>query len=100
MGNKRDVLKYELGLERELGEVLRFPSDVRVLNAAPLAFRFNVIKEGILLFSEFRLRLLATGVLSGEGGPLSICSKMSVLHVGAYPEISRAYHQQACDARK
>ena len=52
IGNKRDALKYELGLERELEEVLRFPSDVRILNAAPLAFRFKVIKDGILLCSE------------------------------------------------
>ncbi|MDI6811241.1 MAG: nucleotidyltransferase domain-containing protein [archaeon] len=52
LDDKRDVLAYELGLERVLEEAIRFPIDVRILNAAPLAFRFKVIKDGILLFSK------------------------------------------------
>ena len=49
---KRDALKYELRLERELKENTGFPVDVRILNYAPLSFRFNVIKNGVLLFSK------------------------------------------------
>ena len=52
MRDKRAVLEYELVLERVLEEVIRFPSDVRILNNAPLAFRFGVLKKGILLFSR------------------------------------------------
>ncbi len=45
-------LKYELHLEREIEDIASFPVDVRILNNAPLTFRFNVIKNGILLFSK------------------------------------------------
>ena len=47
---ERDVF-YELELERELEERLGFPVDVRVLNNAPISFRFKVLK-GELLFSR------------------------------------------------
>lgn len=45
------LLKYEILLEREVEAELekvgtRFPVDVRVLNQAPLFFRYKVIKEG------------------------------------------------------
>ncbi|WP_456454066.1 nucleotidyltransferase domain-containing protein, partial [Thermococcus sp.] len=43
---ERDVF-YELELEERLG----FPVDVRVLNNAPISFRFKVLK-GELLFSR------------------------------------------------
>ncbi len=44
------VLKYETSLETECGDMIRkYPVDVRVLNAAPLSFRYRVIKEGALL---------------------------------------------------
>ncbi len=42
---------YELELEEELEERLGFPVDVRVLNNAPISFRFKVLK-GELLFSR------------------------------------------------
>ncbi|MCK9419490.1 MAG: nucleotidyltransferase domain-containing protein [Nitrospirae bacterium] len=43
-------LEYELSLEAEFMDVVRkYPVDVRVLNTAPLSFRYNVIKEGVLL---------------------------------------------------
>lgn len=50
-------LSYELGLEVELERILReagypLPVDVRLLNRAPLAFRYRVIREGILLLSR------------------------------------------------
>ena len=46
-----DVL-YEVELGVELEKILKFPVDVRVLNSAPLTFRFKVIKDGLLLFSR------------------------------------------------
>jgi predicted nucleotidyltransferase len=63
-GNFRDVdvavylkdeekaLQYEIKLEREIEDIIGFPADVRVLNHAPLSFRFSVITNGILLFSK------------------------------------------------
>lgn len=48
----KNALKYELKLEREIEYVIGFPVDVRILNRAPLSFRFNVIKNGFLLFSR------------------------------------------------
>ena len=46
-----DVL-YEVELGVELEKILKFPVDVRVLNSAPLTFKFKVIKDGLLLFSR------------------------------------------------
>ena len=44
------VLEVELELETELGNVIRkYPLDVRVLNGAPLSFRYNVIRHGFPL---------------------------------------------------
>ena len=46
-------LEYELSLEAECSEVIaRFPADVKVLNAAPLSFRYHVIKDGKLLIER------------------------------------------------
>ena len=45
-------MKYELFLERVLEDELSLSVDVRVLNNAPLSFRFKVIKGGELLFSR------------------------------------------------
>lgn len=50
--SKKKVLDYEMGLESELDKILSYPFDVRVLNHAPLSFRFRVIKDGFLLFSR------------------------------------------------
>lgn len=50
--SERDALQYELNLENELGKLTGFWADVRILNHAPLSFKFNVIKNGILLFSK------------------------------------------------
>jgi len=52
VGNKKEVLKYELSLERELEEITGFLVDIRIINHAPLSFRFKVIKDNILLFSK------------------------------------------------
>ncbi len=46
-------LDYELLLETESMKSVRgLPMDVRVLNNAPLSFRYNVIKNGLLLFAR------------------------------------------------
>jgi predicted nucleotidyltransferase len=45
------TVHYELQLEVELGKLIGLPVDVRVLNSAPLSFRFNAIR-GLLLFSR------------------------------------------------
>jgi len=46
-------LDYELRLEAEsMNAVSGFPVDVRVLNGAPLSFRYNAIKNGLLLFAR------------------------------------------------
>ena len=43
-------LEYEIALEAELRQaVAGYPVDVRVLNNAPLSFRYHVIKEGRLI---------------------------------------------------
>ncbi|WCN29919.1 nucleotidyltransferase domain-containing protein [Thermococcus kodakarensis] len=47
---KLDIF-YEMTLEDELTELTGFPVDVRVLNEAPITFRFKVI-GGELLFSK------------------------------------------------
>lgn len=52
VGSKKEVLQYELSLERELEEITGFPVDIRIINYAPLSFRFKVIRDGILLFSK------------------------------------------------
>jgi len=41
------TLRAEIRLEMELAKVIkRFPVEMRVLNHAPLSFRYNVIKDG------------------------------------------------------
>lgn len=52
IGSKKEVLQYELALERKLEEIIGFPVDVRIINYAPLSFRFKVIKDRFLLFSK------------------------------------------------
>jgi uncharacterized protein len=43
-------LAYELQMEADLmRELGRYPVDVRILNRAPLSFRYNVIREGKVL---------------------------------------------------
>jgi len=44
------ILEYELEMETELMKVLKkYIVDVRVLNTAPLSFKYNVLKEGKVL---------------------------------------------------
>ena len=41
-----ELLKMELDLETQLYKLIQYPVDVRILNNAPLSFRYNVIKNG------------------------------------------------------
>lgn len=50
--DEEKALQYELQLERKIEDIIGFTADVRVLNHAPLHFRFSVIKNGVLLFSK------------------------------------------------
>jgi len=44
------LVKYEIYLESELmGALSRFIVDVKILNNAPLSFRYNVVKNGVIL---------------------------------------------------
>lgn len=51
LSTKKNEL-YALNLERELEDEVGFPVDVRILNNAPLSFKFRVIEQGFLLFSK------------------------------------------------
>jgi len=53
--DKKETLHLEFEIERELEKAVHFPVDVRILNHSPLSFRYNVFKEGILLFSKDEL---------------------------------------------
>jgi predicted nucleotidyltransferase len=47
------TLKYELELESQMSRsVKNIPIEARILNQAPLSFRYAVIKRGVLLFSR------------------------------------------------
>lgn len=47
-GTPVSELTYELEMEARLSEIAgRLPVDVRILNEAPLSFRYHVLKEGI-----------------------------------------------------
>lgn len=42
-------LAYELNIENLLEKEIGFPVDVRILNGAPLSFKQNVIRNGLLI---------------------------------------------------
>lgn len=41
-----ELLQVELDMEAALYKMINYPVDVRILNNAPLSFRYNVIKDG------------------------------------------------------
>lgn len=49
--NREDVLDYEINVSVEIERQIKFPVDVKVLNHAPLSFKYEVTK-GELLFSR------------------------------------------------
>ena len=45
---KKSLLEYEIALEQRLANILReYSIDVRVLNNAPISFKYQVIKNGL-----------------------------------------------------
>lgn len=50
--NPAAPLEFELTVENSLEQICRLPVDVRVLNTAPLAFRYQVFRGGRLLFDK------------------------------------------------
>ncbi|MHB8918489.1 MAG: nucleotidyltransferase domain-containing protein [Desulfocucumaceae bacterium] len=46
------IVRQELSMEMEMEDKFGYPFDVRVINGAPLSFRYNVLKNGKLLFSR------------------------------------------------
>ncbi len=48
-------LDYQLDLIEELAPLVDYPLDVRVLNGAPLAFRYNVYRGQLLFTRDERL---------------------------------------------
>ena len=48
---RKEALDYEISLSLELEKMLRLPVDVKVLNYAPLSFRYEVTR-GKLVFSR------------------------------------------------
>ena len=51
-----DFLNYELELSMKIEEVIRLPVDVRVLNSAPLSFRYRAIRGELLISKNEELR--------------------------------------------
>lgn len=51
-----DFLDYELELSMKIEEVIRLPADVRVLNSAPLSFRYRAIRGELLISKNEELR--------------------------------------------
>lgn len=50
-------LNLELEIERELGDVLHIPVDVRIINRAPQSFTYSVLKSGrVVLDNDKSLR--------------------------------------------
>ncbi|MHB1126937.1 MAG: type VII toxin-antitoxin system MntA family adenylyltransferase antitoxin [Bacillota bacterium] len=47
--DEADLLSHELKLEEKLDGRVPFPVDVRLLNRAPLSFRYTVLKDGLRL---------------------------------------------------
>lgn len=47
-----DSLNYELNLELELEDIVKYPIDFRVINNAPLSFCQNVIRHGRIILQR------------------------------------------------
>lgn len=43
---------YELALESALEELIRYPVDLRILNEAPLSFKYSVLRNGTRIFEK------------------------------------------------
>ncbi|WXJ83418.1 hypothetical protein MTBGP_01940 [Moorella thermoacetica] len=51
-GIDTDYFFYEMQLEDSLRQLIPFPIDVRIINRAPLSFKYSVLKNGYLLIEN------------------------------------------------
>ena len=51
-----DFLDYELRISTEIENVIRLPVDVKVLNSAPLSFKYRAIKGELLISKNEEIR--------------------------------------------
>lgn len=51
-GASDSAVSYEIRLEMELEKILGHPVDVRILNAAPLSFQYQVCRSGIVVLER------------------------------------------------
>lgn len=49
---------YEIGLSKRLGRLVGKPVDIRIINSMPLLLKSRLLKEGKLIFSRNRKKLL------------------------------------------
>jgi len=52
----RDFLDYELKLSTEIEKAVRLPVDVKVLNSAPLSFKYRAVKGELLISKNEEIR--------------------------------------------
>ena len=52
----KDFLEYELKLSAEFEKTVRLPVDVKVLNSAPLSFKYRAIKGELLISKNEEIR--------------------------------------------
>ncbi|AEF97130.1 nucleotidyltransferase domain-containing protein [Methanotorris igneus] len=52
-----DFLDYELKISAEIEKTVRLPVDVKVLNSAPLSFKYRAIKGELLISKNEEVRL-------------------------------------------
>ena len=48
----QNPIDYEIQMEQELQGEIGFPVDVRVINAAPVPFVYNIVRHGLLLIDK------------------------------------------------
>jgi predicted nucleotidyltransferase len=69
-------LKFELGLEARLEDLINYPVDLRILNHAPLSFCQNVIRHGkVIIDKDPNLRAEFTGKVLKQYFDFSIFRK-------------------------
>ncbi len=55
--NELNCLDYEIQLSIELELVVKIPIDVKIINFAPLPFKYNITKGNLLFCKDNKLRL-------------------------------------------
>lgn len=55
--NELSCLDYEIQLSIELELVIKIPIDIKIINFAPLPFKYNITKGNLLFCKDNKLRL-------------------------------------------